>query len=108
MYRETIGLGRNIYLRVPALYGGHQLEIACFFSRSLSGFLVYSTVLFVIQVTIVHMSSLKAVEAGRITVSRLPTRGRPWSSRGIRFALRASSHKHSRRDFRCSAELVAR
>ena len=47
-----------------------------------------STVLFVIQVTIVYTSSLKAVEAGRIKVSRLPTRGRPWSSRGIRFALR--------------------
>ena len=67
-----------------------------------------STVLFVIQVTIVHMSSLKAVEAGRVTVSRLPTRGRPWSSRGIRFALLASTNRYSRRDFRCSVELVAR
>ena len=48
-------------------YGGHQLEITYTFSRSFIRVLGST----VIQVVIVHISSLRTLEAGRIAVSRL-------------------------------------
>ena len=54
---------------------------------------VLGIVLFVMQVTIDHMSSPRTLEAGRIVLSRLPTRGSPRSSGGTRSTLQASSKR---------------
>ena len=67
----------------------NRLLLFPFFIRVLGGIDLFET-----QVAIVHISSLRAIEAGRIAVPRLPTRGRPRSSGRIRSAPRASSNKH--------------
>ena len=63
----------------------NSLLLFPFFNRVLG-----IVVLFVMQVTIDHMSSPRTLEAGRIALSRLPTRGSPRSSGGTRFTLQAS------------------
>ena len=66
----------------------NSLLLFPFFNRVLG-----IVVLFVMQVIIDYMSSPRTLEAGRIALSRLPTRGSPRSSGGTRFTLQASSKR---------------